>query len=75
MSFIPLNRNTLALIAVLLLTSGFFIAGLFDVLDYFIIKVLLFAGAGTLLGIAFWYAHKNDNKKNRPEENPQDDSY
>lgn len=67
MKFIPLNRNTIALILVLTITVGFFVAGLFKVLDYFIVKALLFLSYGGLIIIAIIYALKSDSKKNRPE--------
>ncbi|WP_299521265.1 hypothetical protein [Winogradskyella sp.] len=54
---------------------GFFIAGLLNVLDYFIIKALLFGSFGVIAIIAFWHAFKNYAKKNRPEEELQDDSH
>ncbi len=73
MKLIPLNKNSIALIVVAVLSLGFFIAGLLDVLDYFIVKVLMFACFGFLIGTAFWYTFKNENKKNRLEEQPQDD--
>ncbi|WP_422103759.1 hypothetical protein [Winogradskyella sp.] len=69
----PVNKNSLALTVVSILGIGFFIAGLLHILDYFIVKVLLFGSFGVLVIIAFWYAFKNDGKKNRPEEQLQDD--
>lgn len=75
MRFIPLNKNSIALIIVAIIAIGFFVAGMFKVLDYFIIKALLFGLFGGLLVIAFWHALKNDTKKNRPEDELQDDSY
>jgi len=74
MKLIPLSKNSLALLFVSIIAFGFFAAGMFEVLDYFIIKALLFVLFSGLLGIAFWYALKNDNKKNRPEDKLQDDS-
>lgn len=65
MSWFPLNKNTIALILVATITIGFFVAGLLEVLDYFIIKALLFIGVAFLFGIAFYYGIKND-KKNHP---------
>jgi hypothetical protein len=69
----PLNKNTLALIVVAAVGIGFFVAGLFEVLDYFIFQVLIFLGYGVLIIMAVNYGIKND-KKNRPEDELQDDS-
>lgn len=73
MKLLPVNKNSLALITVAVLSIGFFISGLMQILDYFIVKVLLFGSFGILIVIAFSYAFQNDDKKNRPEELPQDD--
>jgi uncharacterized membrane protein len=75
MRLFPLNKNTVALLLVTTVVVGFFTAGMFKVLEYFIVKVLLFLGYGTLTIIAFWNALKNDTKKNRPEDKLQDDLY
>ncbi|WP_111683954.1 hypothetical protein [Winogradskyella tangerina] len=73
MKLLPLNKNSLALITVAVLSIGFFISGLMQILDYFIVKVLLFGSFGILIVIAISYAFQNEAKKNRPEELPQDD--
>ncbi|MCT4629995.1 hypothetical protein [Winogradskyella sp.] len=73
MRLFPLNKNTVALLLVTTVVVGFFAAGMFKVLEYFIVKVLLFLGYGALTIIAFWNALKNDTKKNRPEDKLQDD--
>jgi hypothetical protein len=73
MKLFPLNKNSLALILVSAVAIGFFVAGLFEVLDYFILQVLLFLGYTSLIVTAFYYAIKN-HKKNRLENNLQDDS-
>jgi membrane protein implicated in regulation of membrane protease activity len=73
MKLFPLNKNNIALILVGAIAIGFFVAGLFEVLDYVILQVLLFIGYATLLVFAFYYAVKN-YKKNRLENNLQDDS-
>ena len=75
MKLFPLNRNSIALSFVVIITIGFFIAGLLKVLDYFIIKALLFSGFVALLVVAINYALKNDDKKNRPKDKLQDDSH
>jgi len=75
MKLFPLNRNSIALSFVGIITIGFFIAGLLKVLDYFIIKALLFSGFVALFVVAINYALKNDIKKNRPEDKLQDDSH
>lgn len=75
MNLFPINRNSIALSVVAFVSIGFFVAGLFDVLDYFIMKALLFTGYAVLLVIALIHAFKNEDKKNRPEEILQDDSH
>jgi hypothetical protein len=42
------TRNTLTLIFSGLIVAGFFVAGVLDVLDYFIVKVILFSAFGLL---------------------------
>ncbi|MEF3078846.1 hypothetical protein [Winogradskyella poriferorum] len=74
MKLFPINKNSLALIFVTIVALGFFVAGMFEVLDYFIIKVLLFTLFSGLLIFAFWFGFINDTKKNRPEDEAQDDS-
>lgn len=44
-----MSKNTLALIYTAILTFSFFFAGLFGVLDYFIVKALLFIGFGVIV--------------------------
>jgi hypothetical protein len=75
MKLFPLNKNSIALSFVALIAIGFFVAGLFNVLDYFIVKALLFSGFGALVIISISYALKNETKKNRPEDKLQDDSH
>lgn len=70
-----LDKNFMALTFVVLVTIGFFIAGLLQILDYFIVKVILFASFGILFFIAFLSAIKSYRKKNRLEDKPQDDSH
>ena len=72
MSLFPLNKNNLALIVVAAVGLSFFVAGLFEVLDYFIFQVLLFLGYGVLLVMAIYHGIKND-KKNRLKDKLQDD--
>lgn len=74
MRFFPLSKNSIALLLAALITFGFFAAGMFEVLDYFIIKALLFTLFGGMLIFAIWRALKNDTIKNRPEDELQDDS-
>jgi len=75
MKLFSLNRNSLAIILTMTVTIGFFVAGLLEVLDYFIVKVLLFIGFGILFTVAIGYGIKNDTKKNRPEDILLDDSH
>lgn len=74
MRLFPLNKHNAPLLLVAAVAIGFFIGGLFEVLDYFIIKVLMFMAYGALLILGIGYALLND-KKNRLEDTPQDDSY
>ncbi|WP_299100790.1 hypothetical protein [uncultured Winogradskyella sp.] len=73
MKFIPKTENGIALASVAVLTFSFFFAGIFDILDYFIVQVLIFLGFGALFFAAVNFALKNDSKKNRPEDKLQDD--
>jgi len=75
MKLIPINRDSIALAFVCIVVFIFFVAGLFKVLDLFIVKVFLFTSFGGLVIVAISYAIKNDGKKNRPEDKLQDDSY
>ncbi len=75
MKLIPTTKDTFALFFVILVTLGFFIAGLFNVLDYLIVKAILFTSFGGLIIFAVYFAFKNDSKKNRPEDKLQDDSH
>lgn len=73
MKLVPLNKNSIAIIIAVIITLGFFLAGLFEILDYIIVKILLFLSFGLLFVVATSYAIKNDTKKNRPEDKLQDD--
>ncbi|SDH27570.1 hypothetical protein [Winogradskyella thalassocola] len=75
MKFLPTSPDAIALTCVTLITLSLFIAGLLEVLDYIIIKGLLFLGFGTMFVFAVNYALKNDKKENRLEDTPQDDSH
>lgn len=75
MKLIPTTENGIAISCVLIITLSFFIAGLFEVLDYFIVKAFLFLSFGSLVVVALSYAIKNNTKKNRPEDTLQDDSH
>lgn len=75
MNSFSINKNTIALLIAGVIAIGFFVAGLFDVLDYFIVKALLFSSFAVLVLVALGYALKNEIKKNRPEDKLQDDSH
>ncbi|EDP70186.1 hypothetical protein FBALC1_11652 [Flavobacteriales bacterium ALC-1] len=75
MRLIPTTKNAIALYCTTAITFGFFVAGLFKILDYFIVKAFLFLSFGILFILAFNYALKNESKKNRPEDTLQDDSH
>ena len=73
MNLFSLTKNSFALLCVALLTIGFFVGGLFNVLDHFIVKTVLFSGFGALVIFSFSFALNNRNKKNLPEDKLQDD--
>ncbi len=54
-----ISKNTLALIYTGILVFGFFISGIFDVLNYLIVKALLFTGFAILGAILVWIAIKD----------------
>lgn len=58
-----LNKNNLALIYTGILFLGFFISGIFDVLDYVIVKALLFIGFAALIIILVLIAFKELDSK------------
>jgi hypothetical protein len=74
MSSLPLNQNTLVLLLASAIGIGFFLAGIAEVLEYLIIKLLLFGGFGMLLFLAIRAGASNELNKNRPNHNDQDDS-
>lgn len=74
-NLIPKTKDTIALTCTTFVTLSLFVAGLCDVLDYLIVKGMLFLSFGTLLVFAMIYALKNDTKKKRPEDTLQDDSF
>ncbi|WP_431135298.1 hypothetical protein [Psychroserpens mesophilus] len=57
------SKNTLALIYTGILLFGFFISGIFDVLDYIIVKFLLFTGFALLVFILIWIVIKDSYSK------------
>ena len=73
MKWFPINKNTIALLFVITITLGFFIAGLFEVLDYLIIKFLLISSLIGLIIVALMFALKN--RKNRLGDKLQDDPH
>ncbi|WCO00602.1 hypothetical protein [Psychroserpens ponticola] len=58
-----LSKNNLALICTGVLLFGFFISGIFDILDYIIVKLLLFTGFALLGFILIWIAVKESDTK------------
>ncbi len=68
-----LNRNTIILTGTGVVTLSFFLAGVTKVLDYFIIKALLFSGFLLLLALTVITVLAEIRKKNRLEDIPQDD--
>ncbi|MFK7832503.1 MAG: hypothetical protein AB8B52_04430 [Winogradskyella sp.] len=75
MKFIPTTKDSLALTGVAFIALGFFVAGLFNILDYFMVKLLLYFGLAFMFALVIRYAIKNDSKKNRFEDERQNDSY
>lgn len=73
MKFFTFTKNNIALLLVTLITIIFFTAGLFNVLDNVMLSAVLFLCYGALLVAALYFALVV-NKKNRPEDAPQDDS-
>ena len=69
----PLNKNTIPLIIAAIIVLGFFIAGLFDVLDILIVKLALITATATVVIATLVYLIKNSAEKNRLEDSPQDD--
>ena len=53
------SKNTLALIYTGVLLFGFFISGIFNILDYIIVKLLLFAGFALLGVVLVWIVLKD----------------
>ena len=67
------NRDTVTLVGVIIVTLGFFVAGLTNILDYYIVKLLLFTGFGVLFLLALVTILNKAGKKNRLENISQDD--
>ncbi len=61
-----LDNNSLALIGTGFVTFAFFFCGLLDILNLFIVKALLILAFCGVVAIAFYYAHKNYDKKKSP---------
>lgn len=56
--------DNIGLLLTVIVTAGLLIAGIFDVLDYFIVKFLLI---GTFIGIVSYMFIRLYNNKNHPE--------
>ena len=56
------SKDSFALIYTGIITIGFFVAGVFDVLDYFIVQVLLYIGVSLLFIYLFFIVTNNKNK-------------
>ena len=69
----PINKDTVSLMSVIIITVSFFVAGIFDVLDYFAIKVLIMSGVGILVIITSVLLFKSSLKNNRSEDKTQND--
>lgn len=60
------NKNTLVLLGSGLIALGFFVSGILDILDYFIVKALLFLAFGAL-AIYLFIAVTRSSKSNKHE--------
>ena len=69
----PINKDTISLMSVAIITVSFFVAGILDVLDYFVFKVLIMSGVGILVIITSVLLFKSSLKNNRPEDKTQND--
>lgn len=62
-----LTENNVARALTILVVTGFFVSGVLDILDYVIVKVILF-GSTTILFIGvLFYLYKQETK-NRPKD-------
>ncbi|MUU78269.1 hypothetical protein [Winogradskyella endarachnes] len=68
-----ITKDSIALIIVTVTAVGFFFAGIFDILNYIIVQVLLFLCLAVLLGLGLNFAIQNEKKENRPKDKLQDD--
>lgn len=74
MNLFSSKTNALALLCIACIVLGFFLGGLFKVLDNFMVKLVLFSSFGVLVMVSIGCGLKNETKKNRPEDELQDDS-
>nr|WP_321233082.1 hypothetical protein [uncultured Psychroserpens sp.] len=58
------TRNTLTLVFSGLIAAGFFISGLLDILDYLIVKAILFSAFTALAIYLILIVMKDSEKKN-----------
>lgn len=68
-----MTKNTLSLILVTVVVTTFIFAGIFDILHYFIIKLILISCLGYLGINVSIILFKSSLIKNRPKEELQDD--
>ncbi|MBR9915062.1 MAG: hypothetical protein GYB32_09600 [Algicola sp.] len=61
------TRNTLTLIYSGLIVVGFFIAGVLDILDYLIVKAILFLAFALLAVYLVMIILKDSEKENHPK--------
>lgn len=69
-----LNKNTIALSVVSVITLFFFLAGVFEVLNYVIVKLILIGLVVALGAAVSVILFKSSLIENRPEDELQDDS-
>ena len=58
------NRNTIALVFSGLIVAGFFVSGILDILDYLIVKAILFSAFALLAGHLILTVLKDSENKN-----------
>ncbi len=71
---IPLTKNSIPLYIIAVIVVTLFVSGIFDVLDYAIIKYGLICMTSIIAVIVGFVLFKSSLKQNRPEQNTQDDS-
>jgi len=74
MKWFPVNKDTIALICVGIITVAFFVTGLLGVLDDNIVKILLLIAVVIMAVFVCHFLFKSSLKNNRPEDDLQSDA-